>query len=133
MRWRCTRATPSKAAASITTLKWLSPPSRAPAWPAWRADSSSIVSEMGEKAALSLALRLSATAPIFRLRIRRLSILDRQKLRLILHPDAHCLSIPTEVRRHPGPAAAARRGFGCRRHGPEARRAPVRPPRLQGG
>ena len=41
-RWRSMRLLPSNSALATTIRKWVSPPSRQPAWPWWRADSSSI-------------------------------------------------------------------------------------------
>src|SRR4051812_28955937 len=48
----------------MVTLKWLSPPSRAPAWPEWRPESSSISRRVGWKAAVSLSWIASSMAPI---------------------------------------------------------------------
>ena len=57
-------AAPAKAADSMVTLKWLSPPGFAPEWPACRPESSSISSRVGAKAEVSLCWMASNMAPI---------------------------------------------------------------------
>ena len=61
-RLRSTRLRPSKAAARITTRKWVPPPSRQPPWPRCCSLSSITSSASGSKAARSLRSRVMAVA-----------------------------------------------------------------------
>ena len=49
-RWRATRLSPVKAAETISTWKCVSPSGRAPAWPAWRWESSRMTRRVGGSA-----------------------------------------------------------------------------------
>src|SRR5262245_18659056 len=60
-RWRATRVMPRKLAETISTRKWVSPPGRAPAWPAWRCDWSVTVRRSGASPVFSLCSMVSAT------------------------------------------------------------------------
>ena len=55
---------PAKAGETMVTVKWLSPPGLAPAWPAWRELSSTISSRSGSKRCCKASRSRSATRPI---------------------------------------------------------------------
>src|SRR5579883_7399 len=90
------RLCPAKAAETMVTRKWLSPSGRAPVWPAWRCDSSSISSLAGARPSVSLVRMLSATRPILR-PIRE------------MRPPSNALRLMSPARK---PALRHRRG-GC--------------------
>ena len=61
MRCRSSRLLPANVADTINRRKWLSPCGRAPAWPAWSADSSTRSSSLGASANVSRCRIASAT------------------------------------------------------------------------